>query len=178
MDVFDDISGYRRYKITVFRRSPARGGYRGTDSTLLSAVAMRTLYFTHLKLFNFPNIVLVQRIVRFVMRTVPKASYRTFNTNTRIVTPLLFIYYFKLIFPLMTWCNFFQTNLWMQNMHKHKRRDLSYQPITDDHMQSYYDGGIAFSHMTFPHSFSITPHQWTQGGERESLIWVKWTHFI
>ncbi len=35
-------------------------------------------YFTQFKLFYFPNIIgLVQRIVRFVMRTEPKASYRT-----------------------------------------------------------------------------------------------------
>ncbi len=76
----------------------------------------------------------------------------------------------------MPWCNFFQTDSWTQNMHKHKRRDLSYQPITADHMQSYYDGGIAFSHMTFPHSFSITPHQWTQG-RRESLLF-EWNELI
>ncbi len=47
-------------------------------AALLSAVALRTLYFTHLKLFYFPNVIgLVQRIVRFVMHTEPKASYRT-----------------------------------------------------------------------------------------------------
>ncbi len=47
-------------------------------AALLSAVALRTLYFTHFKLFYFPNVIgLVQRIVRFVMRTEPKASYRT-----------------------------------------------------------------------------------------------------
>ncbi len=47
-------------------------------------------YFTHFKLFYFPNVLgLVQRIVRFIMRTELKASYRTVNTNTRIVTPLL-----------------------------------------------------------------------------------------
>ncbi len=35
-------------------------------------------YFTHFMLFYFPNIIgLVQRIVRFVMCTEPKASYRT-----------------------------------------------------------------------------------------------------
>ncbi len=47
-------------------------------AALLSAVALRTLYFTHFKLFYFPNVIgLVQRIVRFVMRTEPKALYRT-----------------------------------------------------------------------------------------------------
>ncbi len=35
-------------------------------------------YFLHFKLFYFPNIIgFVQRIIRFVMRTKPKASYRT-----------------------------------------------------------------------------------------------------
>ncbi len=34
-------------------------------------------YFTHFKLFYFPNIIgLVRRIIRFVMRTKPKTSYR------------------------------------------------------------------------------------------------------
>jgi len=33
-------------------------------------------------------------------------------------------------------------------------------PIITDHIQSQQDGGIASSHVTFPHSFSITPH-WT-----------------
>ncbi len=47
-------------------------------AALLSAVALRTLYFTHFKLFYFPNVIgLVQWIIRFVMRTEPKASYRT-----------------------------------------------------------------------------------------------------
>ncbi len=52
-------------------------------------------YFTHFKLFYFPNIIgLVQRIVRFVMRTEPKALYQIrtlFNTNIRIVTPLVYM---------------------------------------------------------------------------------------
>ncbi len=35
-------------------------------------------YFTHFKIFHFPNIIgLVQRTVRFVMRTEPRSSYRT-----------------------------------------------------------------------------------------------------
>ncbi len=35
-------------------------------------------YFTQFELFYFPNIIeLVQRIIRFVMHTGPKASYRT-----------------------------------------------------------------------------------------------------
>ncbi len=47
-------------------------------AALLSAVALRTLYITHFKLFYFPNVIgLVQRIIQFVMRTEPKASYRT-----------------------------------------------------------------------------------------------------
>ncbi len=59
-------------------------------SCLLSAVALRTLYYTHFKLFYFPNVIgLVQRIVRFIL--VPNRKPRTerFNTNTRIVTPLI-----------------------------------------------------------------------------------------
>ncbi len=62
-------------------------------AALLSAVALRTLYFTHFKLFYFQNVIgLVQRIVRFVC--VPNRKPRTerFNTNTRIVTPLIYIY--------------------------------------------------------------------------------------
>ncbi len=47
-------------------------------ATLLSAMALRILYFTHFNLFYFPNVIgLVQQIVRFVMCTEPKASYRT-----------------------------------------------------------------------------------------------------
>ncbi len=62
-------------------------------AALLSAVALRTLYFKHFKLFYFTNVIgLVQRIVRFVC--VPNRKPRTerFNTNTRIVTPLIYIY--------------------------------------------------------------------------------------
>ncbi len=60
-------------------------------TALLSAVALRTLYFSHFKLFCFPNVIgLVQWIVRFVMRTEPKASYKQFNTVS-IVTPLVII---------------------------------------------------------------------------------------
>ncbi len=61
-------------------------------AALLSAVALRTLYFTHFKLFYFPNLIrLVQRIVRFAC--VPNRKPRTerFNTNTRIVTPLVYV---------------------------------------------------------------------------------------
>ncbi len=94
IDVFDNISGYRRYKIIVFRRTPASGGYHGADSTLpvtsfgLRCWAQWHWYFTHFKLFYFPNVIgLVQRIVRFVMRTEPKASYRTVQYE-----PLIYIY--------------------------------------------------------------------------------------
>ncbi len=47
-------------------------------AALLSAVALRTLYFTHFKLFisKRNRISPTNRIVRFVMRTEPKASYR------------------------------------------------------------------------------------------------------
>ncbi len=66
-------------------------------AALLSAVALRTLYFTHFKLFYFPNVIgLVQRIVRFVC--VPNRKPRTerFNTNTCIVTPLIYIYIYNM----------------------------------------------------------------------------------
>ncbi len=44
-------------------------------AALLSAVALRALYFTHFKLVYFPNIIgLVKLIVQFVIRTEPKAS--------------------------------------------------------------------------------------------------------
>ncbi len=33
------------------------------------------------------------------------------------------------------------------------------QPIITSHVQSYRDGGVASSHVTFAHSFSVTPHQ-------------------
>ncbi len=33
------------------------------------------------------------------------------------------------------------------------------QPNITSHIQSYRDGGVASSHVTFPHSFLITPHQ-------------------
>ncbi len=46
-------------------------------AALLSAVALKT-YFTHFKLFYLTNVKgLVKRIIRFVMRTEPKASYWT-----------------------------------------------------------------------------------------------------
>ncbi len=53
------------------------------------------LYFTHFKLFYFPNIIgLVQRIVRFVMRTEPKASYRTVQYKyVYRYSPLYIIYW-------------------------------------------------------------------------------------
>ncbi len=66
------------------------------------------------------------------------------------------------------------------NAHKYKRRDLSYEPITAKHNKScplYHCGGIA-SRMTFPYSFSVTPHQtcfrvsvktqWAQGRQERS----------
>ncbi len=46
---------------------------------------------------------------------------------------------------------FIQTDSWTQNMQEHKRWDLSHEPITAEHNQSY--------HITCPHSFSIAPHQ-------------------
>ncbi len=51
-------------------------------------------YSTHFKLFYFPNIIgLVQRIVRFVMRTEPKTSYRTVqNEYTYRYTPNIYTY--------------------------------------------------------------------------------------
>ncbi len=62
-------------------------------AALLSAVALRTLYFTHFKLFYFPNVIgLVQRIVRFVCVRNRKPRTERFNTNTRIVTPLVYMY--------------------------------------------------------------------------------------
>ncbi len=63
---------------------------------LLSAVALRTLFFTHFKLFYFPNVIgLVQQIDWFVMRTEPKASYRTvqYEYVHRFVTPLIYCIY-------------------------------------------------------------------------------------
>ncbi len=55
----------------------------------------------------FPNIIgLVQRTVRFVMRTVPKASYRTVQyeyayrftiTNDYTITPLIYILFYLFI---------------------------------------------------------------------------------
>ncbi len=44
-----------------------------------------------------------------------------------------------------------QTDSWTQNVQEHKRWDLSHEPITAEHNQSY--------HITCPHSFSIAPHQ-------------------
>ncbi len=37
------------------------------------------------------------------------------------------------------------------------------QPNITSHIQSYRDGGIASSHMTYPHSFSVTPHTQAHG---------------
>ncbi len=65
----------------LFRCTSARGGYRGANSTLPVTsfglhVERRCTDISHTKLY-FPNVTgLVQRIVRFVMRTEPKASYR------------------------------------------------------------------------------------------------------
>ncbi len=62
IDVFDNISGYRRYKIIVFRRTPARGGYHGADSTmpvtlfgLLGIVERSGTDISHTLSFYFPN---------------------------------------------------------------------------------------------------------------------------
>ncbi len=53
-------------------------------------------YFSHFNLLYFPNIVgLIQRIVRFVMRTEPKASYRTVQYEYAYrYTPSIYIIYF------------------------------------------------------------------------------------
>ncbi len=40
-----------------------------------------------------------------------------------------------------------QSDLW--NMHKHKRLDLSHEPIKAEHNQTHRDEGIASSHVTF-----------------------------
>ncbi len=45
---------------------------------------------SHTLIFYFPNVTgVVQRLVWFVMRPEPKASYRTVHDNTHIVTPLI-----------------------------------------------------------------------------------------
>ncbi len=53
-------------------------------------------YFSHFNLLYFPNIVgLIQRIVRFVMRTEPKASYRTVQYEYAYrYTPSIYSIYF------------------------------------------------------------------------------------
>ncbi len=82
---------------------PSKGGYHGADSTLpvtsfgLRCWAQWHWYFTHFKLFYFPNVIgLVQWIVRFVMRTEPKASYRTVQYEYAYrYTPNIYIYIFS-----------------------------------------------------------------------------------
>ncbi len=91
-------------------------------AAFLSAVALRTLYFTHFKLFYFPNVIgLVQRIVRFVMRTELKASYRTvqyeyayrYTSNIHIYIyvcvcvckHILYLIYYKSFTYFLTWLN-------------------------------------------------------------------------
>ncbi len=89
---------FERFAHMLCSTPPARAGYHWADSTLpvtsfelpVERSALRTLYYTHFKLFYFPNVIgLVQRIVRFIL--VPNRKPRTerFNTNTRIVTPLI-----------------------------------------------------------------------------------------
>ncbi len=81
--VFYTISGYRRYKIIVFWRSPARWGYRGAFCSACWVQWHWEHPFTHLKLFYFPNVIgLVQRIESFGLNAyqteslVPNRSIR------------------------------------------------------------------------------------------------------
>ncbi len=65
---------------------------RFMEQTLWSRLHWAHWYFTHFKLFYFPNIIgLVQRLVRFVMHTERKPCTERFNMNTCIVTPLKYI---------------------------------------------------------------------------------------
>ncbi len=83
-------------QFTISRIFPDRGGYRGTDSRL--PVTLFGLRFersgtdiSHTLSCYFPNVIgLGQWIVRFVMRLVNR-KHRTerFNTNARVVTPLI-----------------------------------------------------------------------------------------
>ncbi len=60
-------------------------------SLLYSRGRCYTSYTSHFKLFYFPNVIgLVQGIVRFVI--APNRKPRTERFNTRIVTPLKYIY--------------------------------------------------------------------------------------
>ncbi len=55
---------------------------------------------------------------------------------------------------------FIQTDSRMWNMHEHGIYCMNQsQSNITSHIQSYCDGGIASSHVTFACSFSITPHQ-------------------
>ncbi len=80
----------------------------------------------------------------------------------------MFSGHFKSYFDVTKWLYlilwvvyFFPINaiiLFIKNAHKHKiyRMNQS-QPNITSHVQSYRDGGITSSHVTFSHSFSITP---------------------
>ncbi len=58
--------------------------------------------------------------------------------------------------PINTIILLIQTDLRLQEVAFITWMKQSQQNITS-HIQSYHDGGIASSHMSFPHSFSITP---------------------
>ncbi len=52
---------------------------------------------------------------------------------------------------------FIQMDLQKWNMHKHKRRDLSHEPSTAKHNQSFHRHCLLSC--GFPHSFSVTSKQ-------------------
>ncbi len=63
---------------------------------------------------------------------------------------------FKMSLPINTIILLIQTDSRLREVAFITWMKQSQQNITS-HIQSYHDGGIASSHMSFPHSFSITP---------------------
>ncbi len=76
----------------------------------------------------------------------------------------LFTHFFKLVFPLTQLYCSFQTDVRRWNKHKQAQEVWIYrmnqsQPNITSHIQSYRNGGIASSHVTFTRLFSVTQLQ-------------------
>ncbi len=85
-------------------KHPSKGRSRGRQHGVfhrLDCVELSGSDISHTLSFCFPNVIeLVQRIVRFVMRTEPKASYRGSMQIHVPYTSYIYLYnfYFSLIF--------------------------------------------------------------------------------
>ncbi len=93
INVFDNISGYRRYKIIVFRRTPAREVIAGQIAlglvSHLGCVVERSgSYISHtLSFISKHNMITPNCSVCNAYQT--ESLVPTVDTNMRIVTPLI-----------------------------------------------------------------------------------------